>query len=370
MRFLNCSINEAKRKFKKKIIFFGAGSWLKSIIYSPFILLKDHFAYIIDNKASDALYCNGVKLDIFHPDIIRKETDCIIILTSPVYMYDMYMQLEDMSLPDTIECYAFPFMQLVSDVNNDEEIVHSLTSKNTERIPKTIHSFWFSGDEKPAVYQRCLDSWDEYLSDYQIIEWNQNNYDFKKHPFVCRAIEMGAWAFASDFARLDVLTNYGGIYLDMDVEVFRSFDELLGNSSIIAYSNNFQVDLAVVGSEKNNPLFVDLLRLYDECSLPETKEGFVKFFQPSFVKPILYKRGIRMDGSFQQIDEATVFPKECFMPQDHVLFFPYKKREYTFCNHLDNFGWSFSAKNKREKKIEDNRKLWNLLENGSALTKE
>ena len=252
-------------------------------------------------------------------------------------------------------------MQLVSNKTLDENEVKKYMSLDAQQIPRKIHSFWFSGDEKPDSYQRCLDTWYETLSDYEIIEWNQNNYDCHKHPFLKKAIEVGAWAFASDYARLDVLNTYGGIYLDMDVEVFKTFDSLLCNEGILAYSNNIQVDLAVMGSKKNNPLLQEMLHLYDKCDIPATREEFSAFFQPSFVKPVLYKKGVKMDGSLQQIEGATIFPKEFFMPQDHVLFFPYERKEYTFCNHLDNFGWSFSGKNKREKKIEDNRKLWKML---------
>ena len=68
-----------------------------------------------------------------------------------------------------------------------------------------------------------------------------------------------------------------------------------------------------------------------------------------------------MDGSLQIIDGATIFPSDFFMPQEHILFKPFVKTEHTYCNHLDNFGWSFGKENKREKKIKDNNKLWSKL---------
>ncbi len=362
MRMLNCSLDEAINRFSgKRIVFFGAGSWLKSVIYTPFVTLKESFKYIVDNTATGQFSCNDVSLDIYPPEKVREEDKCIIILTSPVYMYDMYCQLEDMNLPDEIECFAFPFMQMISDKDINQDLLQHVLGSDNPVIPKIIHSFWFSGDEKPEDYQKCIDTWSEHLGDYNIIEWNQTNYDCSKHPFLKKAIQERAWAFASDYARLDVLREYGGIYLDMDVEVFQPFDCLLGNEMILSYSNNIQVDLAVMGSRKNHPLLDKLLKIYDECMIPQSKEEFATCFQPSMVKPILYQQGIRMDGSLQKIEGATVFPREFFMPQDHVLFFPYDRKTHTFCNHLDNFGWSFIGKNKREKKIEDNRKLWELL---------
>lgn len=366
MKFFNCSIGEAlERLGRKRIVFFGSGSYLISLFYSELFRLKDNFAYIVDNNPGGNFHFNRKELPVFHPDKLKGDSGCVIILTSPIYMYDMYMQLVGMNLDDSFTCYAFPFMQQVSDKEPDPDLVREVTSCNKPVIPKIIHSFWFSGEEKPESYQRCLDTWSKVLTDYEIIEWNQENYDCSKHPFVKRAIEEKAWAFASDYTRLDVLSQYGGIYLDMDVELFKPFDDLLGNETIFAYSNNIQIDCAVLGSKKDNPIIKKMLALYDGVTLPADRTEFSKFFQPAFVKPLLASYGIQMDGSLQQIEGATIFPKQFFMPQDHILFLPYEKTEHTYCNHLDNFGWTYSGKNKREKKIEDNRKLWNIL--GKAL---
>ncbi|MDO5332371.1 MAG: glycosyltransferase [Bacillota bacterium] len=254
-------------------------------------------------------------------------------------------------------------MTLETKYTIDEKLYSEVVNDKAEKkSPKMIHSFWFSGEDKPDSYKKCVDSWAEILDDYEIIEWNQDNYDWKKHPFLKKAIELKAWAYASDYARLDVLYRMGGIYLDMDVEVFKKFDDLLNNEAILSFSSPVQIDLAVMASCKGNLLVNNLLLAYDDLIVPKSREEYAKYFQPALVRNILVDCGIEMNGNLQKVSEATVFPTEFFMPQDVILFSPYIKTNNTYAVHYDNFGWSFSKDNKREKKTRDNNKLWELIE--------
>ncbi len=359
MKFYNKNIHEMVEAIKdERIIFFGNGSWLQMVDHTELMNLKDHFAYVIDNHPLEVIKLGEKELYIYRPEILRKEKECIVILTSPVYMYDMYCQLEDMKLPDCIVCYAFPFVQMVSDEKN---INLNFLESGSQQIPKIIHSFWFSGDEKPYAYQKCIDTWYDKLSDYKIIEWNMENYDGHKHRFLENALEKKAWAYAADYARLDVLNEFGGIYLDMDVEVFKAFDNLLCNKAILSFSNNVCIDLAVMGAKKNNPLIKKLLGLYDTVEPPNEKKDFIKLFQPMLIRNTLAEYGIKMNGTTQYVKDVAVFSKEYFMPMDAILYRDYEKTEHTYCVHYDNFGWSFSEDNKKEKKRRDNNLLWNCI---------
>ena len=88
-------------------------------------------------------------------------------------------------------------------------------------IPKKIHYFWIGGNPKPESVLYCIDSWKKYCPDYEIIEWNESNYDFTKNEYMRQAYEAKKWAFVTDYARLDVIYKYGGIYLDTDVELIK-----------------------------------------------------------------------------------------------------------------------------------------------------
>ena len=94
-------------------------------------------------------------------------------------------------------------------------------------IPKKIHYCWFGGNEMPEVVIKCIKSWKEIMPDYEIIRWDESNYDVKKCKFISDAYAEKKWAFVSDYARLDILYDHGGIYLDTDVEVLKSLNDLL-----------------------------------------------------------------------------------------------------------------------------------------------
>lgn len=94
-------------------------------------------------------------------------------------------------------------------------------------IPKKIHYCWFGRNPLPELARRCIESWKKYCPDYEIIEWNEDNYDINKIPYVKEAYQAKKWAFVTDYVRLDVVNKFGGIYLDTDVELLKSLDSLL-----------------------------------------------------------------------------------------------------------------------------------------------
>lgn len=117
-------------------------------------------------------------------------------------------------------------------------------------IPKLIHLCWLSGDPYPAKIRRCLDSWKKHLPDYQIMLWDANRFDIASTPWVAEAFAAKKYAFAADYIRLYALYNYGGIYLDSDVEVLRSFDELLELPYFAGVETSGTIEAAVLGAEK------------------------------------------------------------------------------------------------------------------------
>lgn len=94
-------------------------------------------------------------------------------------------------------------------------------------IPKIIHYCWFGGNEKPEIIKKCIESWKKFCPDYEIIEWNESNFDVNCNQYVKDAYAAKKWAFVSDYARLKVVYDNGGIYLDTDVLLHASLNELL-----------------------------------------------------------------------------------------------------------------------------------------------
>lgn len=96
-------------------------------------------------------------------------------------------------------------------------------------IPKTIHYCWFGGAPLPESAQKCIRSWKKFFPDYEIMEWNESNFNVEEIPYTAQAYSVGKYAFVSDYARFKILHDYGGIYFDTDVEVIKSFDDILKN---------------------------------------------------------------------------------------------------------------------------------------------
>ena len=138
------------------------------------------------------------------------------------------------------------------------------------KIPKKIHYVWVGGKEKPADIKRCMKTWKNHLKDYEIIEWNESNFDINSHPFTAAAYKAKKWAFVSDYIRAYVLYKEGGIYLDTDVLVLSSLDSFLNNRAFVGYETENSPFTATFGAEKGHPLLRKILDYYDNLK----KYGF------------------------------------------------------------------------------------------------
>jgi len=131
-------------------------------------------------------------------------------------------------------------------------------------IPKKIHYVWVGGKEKPKNIKRCMKTWKKHLKDYEIIEWNESNFDIHSHPFVEAAYKAKKWAYVSDYIRMYAIYNYGGIYLDTDVLVLDDLKELLDNKAFVGYEHPEYPFTAVFGAEPHHPFIKKLLDYYDK----------------------------------------------------------------------------------------------------------
>lgn len=132
-------------------------------------------------------------------------------------------------------------------------------------IPKTIHYCWFGRNPQPELMQRCIASWKKYCPDYEIIEWNEDNFDVAQNDYAREAYEEKKWAFVTDYARLWIIYRYGGIYLDTDVEVLKPFDDLLADSAFFGFEDTNSVATGLgFGAAKENPVVGAMLSSYDK----------------------------------------------------------------------------------------------------------
>ena len=137
-------------------------------------------------------------------------------------------------------------------------------------IPKVIHYCWFGRGEKSEIIQKCMKSWRVYCPDWEIIEWNEDNFDVGFCPYAAKAYKEKRWAYLSDVARLKIIHDHGGIYLDTDVELINSLDELLENQAWFGYATATEIGTGVgFGAVRNHPFVYKLLEQY--LSFSKTK---------------------------------------------------------------------------------------------------
>lgn len=117
-------------------------------------------------------------------------------------------------------------------------------------IPKIIHYCWLSGDPIPVKFQLYMNGWKEKLPDYEFILWDAKRFDLTQSLWVRQAFSVKKYAFAADYIRLYAIYTYGGIYMDMDVEVLRSFNPLLGQQYILGYESNGRIEAGIFGGER------------------------------------------------------------------------------------------------------------------------
>ncbi|MBQ4406562.1 MAG: glycosyl transferase [Bacteroidales bacterium] len=132
-------------------------------------------------------------------------------------------------------------------------------------IPKLIHYCWLSGDPIPDNLQIYMRSWKEKLPDYKFILWNFDRFDKASSKWVAQAFDNKKYAFAADYIRLYAVYHFGGFYLDMDIEVLKSFDDLLHNPLVLAYEDDTSagIEAGVFGAEKHHPIIKDCLDYYN-----------------------------------------------------------------------------------------------------------
>lgn len=137
-------------------------------------------------------------------------------------------------------------------------------------IPKVIHYCWFGHNEKPEIVLKCMESWKKFCPDWEIIEWNEDNIDVNFCSYSARAYKQKRWGYVPDPIRMKIIYEHGGVYLDTDVELVNSLDELLDYSAWFGYGTDTQINTGSgFGAEKGNPLIKSVLEHYvnldDNC---------------------------------------------------------------------------------------------------------
>ena len=182
-------------------------------------------------------------------------------------------------------------------------------------IPKKIHYCWFGGNPLTKDAQRCIESWKKYCPEYEIIRWDESNYNLHKNAYVEQAYKNKKWAFLTDYVRLDVLYNFGGIYLDTDVELIRKIDDLLQNNCYMGMEQVGTVATGLgFGAEKKNKFILENMKVYEEENYAQKNGTFKPPICVKITTQLLRQYGLKDEAKIQKINDIMIYPPEYFCP--------------------------------------------------------
>ena len=207
-------------------------------------------------------------------------------------------------------------------------------------IPKKIHYCWLGGSPKPEKVMKCIESWEKHCPDYEIIEWNEGNIDITVNKYTKQAYEKKAWGFVPDYLRLMIVYEYGGIYLDTDVQIIKSFDSLLSLKAFAGFEDNEHVALGLgFGAEKGCSFLKTHMEQYENLSFIMEDGSLNRTPSPQYVTQLLKGYGLKeCDGSVQEVCGVTIYPPEYFCPKSFETGFTTITRN-TYSIHQFDGSW-------------------------------
>ena len=185
------------------------------------------------------------------------------------------------------------------------------------RIPKIIHYCWFGRGQLPEEAKRYIESWKKYCPDYEIKEWNEDNFDINSNKYVKEAYESKKYAFVTDYVRLYALYNEGGIYMDTDVEVLKPLDKFLKHHAFSSFENNDSIPTGLMASEKGGEWVKNLLDEYYNISFIKEDGALDVTTNVTRITNLTERMyGLKRKSSYQDLGVVTLYPHDYFCPKD------------------------------------------------------
>lgn len=190
-------------------------------------------------------------------------------------------------------------------------------------IPKKIHYCWFGRNPLPESAKKCIASWRKFLPDYEIIEWNEDNFDVHSIPYTAQAYSVGKYAFVSDYARFKILYEHGGLYFDTDVEVIRPMDDIVAAGPFMG----FEIDVADpsvgvnpglgLGAFPGMDFFKTILAKYGSFNFLKSDGSFNETTIVAYTTELLEENGLATTPGVQNVKGINLYPAEYFNPLDN-----------------------------------------------------
>lgn len=334
----------------RKIVAFGAGKFLENFCkkYSNYGL-EHHIERIIDNNSNiigsykRIGVCDIPVVNIM--DGMKSLGEDGIILISTLHLKDVLAQLASYDVHKVV-FLGFVIDKFIERDLKNEDVKYDVVSDTDFNIPKVIHYCWFGKGKLPDRYREWMSSWKKFCPDYEVVEWNESNYDVHKNRYMSEAYEAKKWGFVSDYARLDIIYTYGGIYLDTDVEVIRSFDGLLHQKAFAGLQFDGRVALGLgFGSVPGNDIIRVLRDDYNAHSFIKQDGSFNLTTCPTYQTAILRKYGLQLRDEFQLrgevqcLKDINIYPPVFFTPMTIYARKIVRNQKFSFSIHHYDGSW-------------------------------
>lgn len=185
-------------------------------------------------------------------------------------------------------------------------------------IPKKIHYCWFGRGKMPELAVKCIESWKKYLPEYEIKEWNEDNFYLDAYPYVREAYDNRKFAFVTDVVRLYALYHEGGIYMDTDVEVLKPLDDFLKYEAVSGFESDTQIPTGLMACREGHPLFKELLNEYEGLHFIKQDGSLDYTTNVLRITNTCMKYGLVLNNQLQTVGGFTLFPKDYFCPKSYV----------------------------------------------------
>ncbi|MCM1182640.1 MAG: hypothetical protein NC337_04610 [Roseburia sp.] len=344
-----------------KIIIWGAGR-LASYYIETFCKDLD-VVMIVDNDeklSGKHIDVDGKSYSVILADTwigqlkncVEELKSIIIFITPTSYAHEIILQINQIPMLKDVKCCMGVLMRDKCRACNFK------FTQGNEKIPRKIHYCWFGGGEIPDRLRNYMDTWEKNCPDYEIVRWDESNYDITKNKYMKEAYEAKCWGFVPDYARLDIIYQEGGIYLDTDVELLMPLDKLLNDEMFCGFGCNFLMNLGNgFGAVKGFPLIKEFRDYYEGFSFHLSDGTLNKKTCYEYQHPILLKNGFTLENVYQKRGGAVIYPSEVLSPEGSGLYKNYTSN--TISVHHCEYSWA----NECEKEAFETLKRETLYEN-------
>lgn len=184
-------------------------------------------------------------------------------------------------------------------------------------IPKIIHYCWFGRGKMPDMAIKCIESWKKNCADYEIVRWDEDSFDIHMNPYVEEAYESKKYAFVTDFVRLYALYNFGGIYMDTDVEVLKPLDCFLYEKAFSGFEDEKSIPTGIMAAEKKHPFFGILLDYYTDRHFIKKDGELDLTTNVTTITDFGLNNGLVLNNKKQSFCDFTLYPKDYFCPKNY-----------------------------------------------------